>query len=284
MLFEIDPATYQVDVDRAKAEVDRAEAKLKLATAKFAYLKQQQTSGNTPVPLVNESEQQIARADLQMARANLEAAQLRLGWTRITAPIGGYISGSTFDVGSLVKAEETTLSTIASLDPVYVSITMGPETWFALRHRIQQGELKSTEVPVEVYVPITGKRQGFLEFSEDAAFDSTSGGTVMRVRVPNQDAALVAGLFVTVRYQEGKPHPALLIPEKALAVHEGKYFVWVLGEHNIPERREVNFSRQYENNMHDVTRGLTTDDWIIRDVDSYSRLSRGLPIDPKRLP
>jgi RND family efflux transporter MFP subunit len=286
LLFEIDPATYQVDVDKAKAEVVRAEAKVKLALAKSAYLKQQNASGNTPGPLVEESEQecQIARADLQMARANLESAQLRLGWTRMTAPIGGYISRSAFDVGSLVKGEESTLATIVSLDPVYVSITVDQGAWFLLRQRIQHGEFRNSEPPVEIFAPIGGNRQGFLEFVEDAVFDSNSGGTMMRVRVPNQDAALVAGLFVTVRYQEGKPHAALLVPGKALAESEGQHFVWILGDHDVPQRRNVVVARRYESDLCAITHGLTTDAWIIRDADSYSRLSRGLPIDPKRVP
>jgi RND family efflux transporter MFP subunit len=286
LLFEIDPATYQVDVDKAKAEVQRAEAKVKFALAKAAYLKQQQASGNTPGPLVDESEQecQIARADLQMARANLESALLRLAWTRITAPIGGYISRSAFDVGSLVRGEEGKLATIVSLDPVYVAITVDQGAWFALRQRIQRGEFRSSEPAVEIFAPIGGSRQGFLEFVEDADFNSSSGGTVVRARVPNQDAALVSGLFVTVRYEEGKPHAALLIPGKALAESEGQRFVWVLGDRDVPQHRNVVVARGYADNLLAITSGLTADDWIIRDAHSCARLPPGKPIYPTRLP
>ena len=109
MLFEIDPASYQIDLEKAKAEVERAEAKLKLALTKASRAKELNRRGEGPGGLAEETEQecQIAKADLQIARANRESAQLGLAWTRITAPIGGYISRSSFDVGSLVKAEES---------------------------------------------------------------------------------------------------------------------------------------------------------------------------------
>ena len=285
LLFEIDPATYQVDVEREKAEVQRAEAKVKLALAKAAavkYLNSVGQGGGGPAREENEQECQIARADLQVARANLESAQLRLAWTRISAPIAGYVGRPALDVGSLVKGEDA-LATIVSLDPALVSVTVDQGTWFALRQRIQRGEFHNSDVPVDVALPSGGNRQGFLEFSEDADFSSVTSGTTMRVRVPNQDAALVAGLMVTVRYQEGKPHAALLMPAKALAAHEDQYYVWVLGDHNIPQRRDVNFAREYENAMLAVTRGLTADDWIICNADAY-RQSRGLPVEPKHMP
>ncbi len=286
LLFEIDPATYQVDVDRAKAEVQRAEAKLKLALAKAAGIKQLNQLGQGPGGYSREeSEQecQIARADLQMARANLELAQLRLGWTRITAPIAGNVSRSYFDVGSLIKGEDSTLAAIDCLDPALASICVDQGMWFALRQRIQRGEFHNADVPVDVALPSGGNRQGFLEFGADVDFGGNSSGTMMRVRIPNQDAALVPGLMVTVRYQEGKPHEALLVPGQALAMKEGEHFVWVLGERNVPQRRNVIVARGYDNNLLSITQGLTADDWIIRNAASY-RLSRGLPVEPKRVP
>jgi RND family efflux transporter MFP subunit len=289
LLFEIDPATYQVDLDRAKAEVDRAEAKVKLALAKAAEVKQlnqlgQGMRGNTQVE--SEQECQIARADLQMARANQEAAQLRLGWTRITAPLGGYISRSAFDVGSLVKAEESTLAMISCLDPVYVSITMDQQTWFALRKEIHSGEFKSSEVPVEVSVPLARSRPGFLEFSDDADFNNGSGGTAMRARVPNQDATFVTGVLVRVAYAVGKPHAVFLIPigacNTAMWADGGRNPVWVVGDDNTARRRWVRVSPSTHSNQLEVRDGLKPDEWIVCHADG--QLVDGKRIEPKRLP
>jgi RND family efflux transporter MFP subunit len=272
-------------VDKAKAEVERAEAKLKLALSKASRAKELNQRGEGPGGLAEETAQecQIARADLQIARANRESAQLGLAWTRIAAPIGGHIAPTSFDVGSLVKAEKSTLTTIACLDPLYVSIELDELTWFALRKRVQRGEFQDSEIPVEVSVPQVGVpwRKGTLEFMEDAAFNM--GRTTVQVRVPNGDGTLVPGLWVSVRYALSKPHSALMVPEKSFAV-DGQQSVWVIGDGNIPERRAVEATRRPDSDFRAVTRGLKPDEWIIRDAELYSRVARGLPIEPKRVP
>jgi len=292
ILFEIDPASYQIDLDKAKAEVERAEAKLKLALTKASRAKELNRRGEGPGGLAEETEQecQIARADLQIARANQESAQLGLAWARIAAPICGYISRSSFDVGSLVKAEESVLATIVCLDPVYVSISMDESTWFALRKRVQRREFNDSEVPVEISFPQGGhfKQQGFLEFMEDAVFDyNPTGATMLRVRVPNKDAALVAGLTVRVRYAIGKPHAALLVPIGARSTSawaaDGRKMVWVVGDDNIARFRWVRVSSFEHDGLLEITEGLKPDEWIAcRANDPH--LNEGKRIEPKRVP
>jgi multidrug efflux system membrane fusion protein len=283
LLFEINPAAYQVDVDKAKAEVMLAEAKLKLALTKSSRVKQLNELGNTQRGYVNESEDEcrVAQAEVQIARATLERAQLRIASTRVTAPINGYISRPSFDVGSLVKAEQSALATIVCLDPVYVSIPMDESTWFALRKRIERGEFQNSEVPVEVAVPEAGdlKRKGFLEFIEDAVFNS--GATMMRVRVPNKDAALLAGLFVLVRYDEGNPHRALLVPGKAISGSN----VWVVNDQNTVEPRGIRMTQSvHERGLREITGGLKADEWIVCDPSHAPEFTEVKRIEPKRVP
>jgi len=286
LLFEIDPATYQIDVQKAKAEVTLAQAKLNLASAKSARVKQLNQLGNAQSGSAAESEQerQMAEAELQVARANLELAEVKLSYTHIRAPISGYISSS-FDVGSLVKAEQSDLATIVCLDPVYVVIQVAEGAWFSLRKRVQRGEFHDSQMPVEISVPqaVDFKRNGFLEFIEDAAFNA--GATMMRVRVPNKDAALVAGLFVVVRCDEGNRHRALLVPEKALD-HGGELsIVWVVNDQNILESRAVRLSASvHEGGLREVARGLKADEWFICDPSQAGRLVFGTRIEPKRVP
>ncbi|HEV8000478.1 MAG TPA: efflux RND transporter periplasmic adaptor subunit [Planctomycetaceae bacterium] len=291
LLFEIDPATYQIDVDKARAEVERADAKLTLALSKASRAKELHRRGEGSGGLAEETEQecQIARADLQIARANRESAQLGLAWTRITAPIGGYISRSSFDVGSLVKAEESALATIACLDPVYAAISMDPSTWFALRKRIQRGEFRSSDVPVDVSVEEAGDlmRKGQLEFVDDAVFSlgNPQGATTMRVRVPNRDAAFVTGLSVQVRYGH-KPHPALLIPAWAFGSasdDRGRRNVWVVGADNTARLRWITNAPFAHDGLLEITEGLKPDEWIVCNA-AKQPLADGKRIEPKLVP
>jgi RND family efflux transporter MFP subunit len=290
LLFEIDPAAYQVEVEKAKAEVMLAEAKLKLALTKSSRVKQLNELGNTQRGYVNESEEEcrVAQAEVQIARANLERAQLRMASTRVTAPINGYISRSLFDVGSLVKAEQSALATIVCLDPVYASIEMDEPGWFALRKRIQRGEFRGSDVDVEVSVPQAGDltRKGHLEFVEDAVFNPTDR-TMMRVRVPNKDAAFVAGLDVRVRYAISKPHTALVVPLKARATGysaDGQNTVWVVGDDGTARLRWVRGSSfPHEGGLWEITEGLKPDEWIVCNANQ-PQLADGKRIEPKRVP
>src|SRR3546814_3687894 len=59
-------------------------------------------------------------ASLRAARANVEAAQLDLGFTRVTAPIDGRVSRAEITAGNYVTAGQTVLTSVASVDPIYV--------------------------------------------------------------------------------------------------------------------------------------------------------------------
>jgi RND family efflux transporter MFP subunit len=286
-IFEIDPATYQVDVDKAKAEVARAQARLKLALVKAKPLKLLNQTGQGPPGAAEEAEQeaQIAQADLAIARANLEQAQLQLAWTRISAPITGSISRPAFDVGSLVKAEESVLATIVCLDPVYVSIRLDQSTWFALRKRVQRGEFRGSDIPVQIAVSQGGdlRRKGYLEFLEDATFDPGDRSAAMQVRVPNSDAAFVAGLFVLVSY-EGNRHAAMLVPEKALVKSGANPCVWVVDDQNTLHLRGVGEPASTDvANFREIKQGLKADEWIVCDVHG-PHLFDGKRIETKRVP
>ncbi len=222
LLFEIDPATYQVDVDKAKAEVQRAEAKVKFALARAAHLKQQQASG-----------QGTARQYRKSTRASRNA--------KSPVPICKW-RGRTWNrrcFGSLGPALPRQLAATSAAQRSTSAAWSGarrvswprsspsirstfPSRWISKPGLPCESELIARRLPqarrprLRSLRAIGGNRQGFLEFVEDADF-SVSGETMVRARVPNQDAALVSGLFVTVRYEEGKPHAALLIPRKALA-------------------------------------------------------------------
>jgi RND family efflux transporter MFP subunit len=286
LLFEIDPSTCQAEVEKAAAQLAGSEARLQYAVAQFQRVQDSfRHNAISPEELDKAAtERRVANADQQLAAANVVLAKARLSQTRIVAPISGHVSRSLIDVGNFLKAEESALATIVCLDPIYVSVQLDESAWFALRKRVKHGEFRDSEVPVEVFARQADdfQRKGTLEFVDDAAF--MAGETAMRVRVPNGDGGLAPGLFVTVRYATGKPHAALLIPEKALGSNEGQRFVWVLGKRDIPERRTVAVARPYENDLREITGGLKPDEWIACDAGQMSRLPSGQTIEPKRVP
>ena len=60
-----------------------------------------------------------AVAQLDAAQANLEIYRLNLQYTRVTSPIDGQVSRYFLTLGNLVNQDQTLLTTVVSLDPIY---------------------------------------------------------------------------------------------------------------------------------------------------------------------
>src|SRR5262249_18320168 len=124
LLFEIDPRPYQAALDAAKAQVAAADAALELATKEYrraASLLQSRAASREEVE-VWAGKQGVARGERLKAEAAVEQAQLDLDFTKITAPIQGKASRTQVTTGNLVNGggSETLLTTIVSVDPMYV--------------------------------------------------------------------------------------------------------------------------------------------------------------------
>jgi multidrug resistance efflux pump len=106
LLFEIDPSDFQAQVDIAAGQVQNDEA----------TFKQQQQNLNRQTELyrthVNalqdfQNAQDIfaaARAQLASAKANLELARLNLSYTKVFAPVDGYVTNMNISEGTYVTA------------------------------------------------------------------------------------------------------------------------------------------------------------------------------------
>ena len=125
LLYQIDAASYQATQASARAAVARAEA-----TANAARLKAKRQAELLAIEAISQQDHedaqvalQQAEADLAAARAALETANINVERTRITAPIAGRVEASSVTPGALVTAhQETALTAVQQLDPIYVDI------------------------------------------------------------------------------------------------------------------------------------------------------------------
>lgn len=122
LLFVIDPRPYQDAYDVAVAQVNVNEAAYKLAQANNSRAME---VSKTPGAISKQdldmykAQQEQAKANLELAKANQANAKLNLDFTHITAPISGKISRRLVDVGNLVSANTTVLTTINQFEPMY---------------------------------------------------------------------------------------------------------------------------------------------------------------------
>jgi multidrug resistance efflux pump len=106
LLFEIDPEGFQAQVDVAASQVQNAEANLKQQTQN---LQRQTELYRTRVNALQDFQNaqdsfEAARAQLASAKANLELARLNLGYTKVVAPLEGYVTNMNTSSGTFVTA------------------------------------------------------------------------------------------------------------------------------------------------------------------------------------
>ena len=147
LLYQIDPATYQAQVESAKAALAKSQANLhslRLKAQRYAELVaikavSQQDNEDTA------SSMSQAEADVASAQASLDTALINLRYTRIVAPVSGRIGKSTVTPGALVTSNQTTaLATVQKLDPIYVDISQSSTEFLRLKHELDTGRLGRT--------------------------------------------------------------------------------------------------------------------------------------------
>ena len=114
LLFEIDPSDYQAAVNNASANLQQAEAN--------ALQAQQNLTRQTELfkkNVVGEQDYQNAQdqfyaasANVAAAKAQLETAQLNLSYTKVYAPVDGYLTNVNTSAGTYVNAGEQLLALV----------------------------------------------------------------------------------------------------------------------------------------------------------------------------
>ena len=129
MLFKIDPRPYKAQYDQAAAQVGLYQSQLKLAKAN--YERDLDLSDRTKGAGVSKAQldadvaqQEQAEAAVKAAQASLEVYKLNLDFCTVKSPIDGQVGRSNMPRGNLVSQDSTLLTTVQSVDPMYVYFDM----------------------------------------------------------------------------------------------------------------------------------------------------------------
>jgi multidrug efflux system membrane fusion protein len=288
VLFEIDPRPYEAEVARAEAgllqaeshvkrlELDYKRAKMTVATKTISQEQFDQVAGDR-----NE-----ALANIDVAKANLKIAKLNLGFTKLHAPISGRVSRTQLDPGNLVRADETILTTIVAMEPMYAYFEVDERTMLRLRRYAEEGRIKLGSQPSDKAVPVTmgladeeGRypHDGFVNFV-DNRLDPATGTLQVRGIFKNSDRVLSPGLFVRVRLPIGESYKALLVSEKALGTDQGQKFVYVIDHDNLAQYRRVQVGK-LQQGLRVILHGLSDGERVV--VSGLQRVRPGAPVQPK---
>lgn len=287
LLYVIDPRPYQAVLNEARAQVTRAEAALELAEIEVARAERLYKShAISEQELDSRSNQRReARASLEAAKAAVEAARLNVEFTHITAPISGRISQTRVTKGNLITGgdfDSTLLTTIVSLDPIYVYFTADEQAVLNyIRMDLAGIRQSSRNVANPVLLRLADEQnyvhEGRMDFV-DNQIDLATGTMRARAVVNNPDYLLVPGMFADVRLLGKGPYEAILIPDAAIGLDQTIQFVYVVGENNIAERRQIE-TGDLHNGLRVITSGLDADDRVV--INGLLRVRPGQPVTPE---
>jgi len=246
------------ELGKSKADVLNWQAQIKLAEAELERARTANKSGvgaKTDLDKaiaqldVNKAEKAAAEASRDAADAALHTARIQLGYTRISAEIGGRISQTRVTKGNLVgQTEPTLLTTIVRMDELYVYFDT-PEVDLVEYQRamMMTAQPDPTSRKIDIEVRVTNEEgyphPGKIDFRENKV-DIATGTIRLRGRVPNPPGVtgarqLFPGLYAHVRVPTGAPKPHLAIPEDCIMTGQEGRYVYVVRPDNTVESRLV---------------------------------------------
>jgi membrane fusion protein (multidrug efflux system) len=261
VLYQIDPAPYQAAYDQAKGVL--ASATAQAATAKA---KAERYAALVKINGVSRQDEDDARAAslqadaaVEQGQAALEAARINLDYTKVKAPISGRTGRSLFTQGALVSVAQTSaLTTVQTLDPIYVDITQSASDLIKLRNKIaagavEQGGAAAAAVSLKLEDGSDYPFKGRLEFAE-VTVDQTTGAVALRAVFPNPRGELLPGLYVRAVLEEGARANAILVPAQGVTLTPtGQPTALVVGPGGVAEPRYLK------------TDGLVGGRWLVTD-------------------
>src|SRR5690242_19482269 len=235
-LFVIDPKPYAAQFAQAEADLARAQAQKAQADrerARLAPLAERKATGQ------KEADDAAANADfaaaaVKSAQAKLAEINLNLGYTKVLAPISGLSSRAQKSEGSLATQNETLLTTISQIDPIWIVFNVSENEQLRLNRAVTNGQLtlprdNAYDVTVKLSDGSTFPKQGKINFA-DTRVNPTTGTYEMRAEIPNADGALKPGQFVRVILRGASRVDVLAVPQVAVLDGPQGKFVYVAGK------------------------------------------------------
>lgn len=280
-LYTVDPALYQASYDSAKASLEKVEATLKTIQAQEKRYKDL-----IKIKAISDQEYDdiIAnlaekKADVKLAKANLNVAEINLEYTKVLAPIDGYIGKSLVTIGALVNANQSNaLTTITQLDPIYIDATGASEDISNLQNIINFNKnykvnllLHNQNKPYEY----PGELGAF-----DAIVDPSTNSLSLRIMFPNPSKLILPGMFVRTKI-DVIYESSVLIPQQAtIRGEDGDLSVWIINSENKVNQVKIKADKIIKN-MWLVKEGLKENDKIV--IEGIQKIAPGILVDPKEV-
>jgi multidrug efflux system membrane fusion protein len=286
ILFEIDPRPYQAELARAEAALDQAKSGAALAVrdverarrlVDVKAISQEEFDGR-----VSASSQ--GSASVRGAEAMVTTARLNLDWTLVRSPISGRVGRAEVTEGNLVQAgppAATLLTTVVSLDPIYVHFETDEQTYLkysALARAGSRPSSRDAKSPVSLGLANENgfPHTGYVDFL-DNQLDPRTGTIRTRAVFSNKERLFTPGLFARLRLAGSGRYSATLVLDRAIGTDQDKKFVMVVKPDSTVDYRPVQIGRLVDE-FRVVLSGLEPGEQIV--INGLQRVRPGMKTTP----
>lgn len=288
LLVQIDPKPFATEVARLKAELQSAQSAAVQADKEYRRAEKLSSQRAISAELLDSrlARKQQTAATVASVEAALERAELDLSYTRITAPISGRVSYAQVTAGNFVSAGQSQITSLVSTEKMYAYFDVDEQSYLKYARLAETGKRAdtrdSTSNPVYMGLANDSNYQhvGRVDFV-DNRIDAQTGTIRIRASFPNDDNALLPGLFARIRLVGSDSYEGILIDEKTVGTDLNNKFVLVVNSNNELEYRAIELGEKV-NGLRIVTEGLTPKDKIV--VNGLQRVGANMQIDPQLVP
>ncbi len=287
LLFTIDQRPFITALRQAESSLRVDEAQFEFAKQQLERAESLVQRGNISRSVVDERRQLFlaAQAAIAGSRAAVERARLDLEYTEIRATISGRIDRDRVSVGNLVQANDTVLTSIVSMDPMYFYFDINERYYLAYARDARQRGISLQEGGggLEVVVRLGDAREpprtGTLDFSENR-LDQATGTMRVRAVFENADLVLQPGLFGRINVPGSLPYDGILLPDAAVVADQQRRLVYVLDDQNTARQVDIRPGPRIDG-YRVIREGLTGDETVI--VNGLMRVRPGAPVTPQEV-
>ncbi|MEZ0472877.1 efflux RND transporter periplasmic adaptor subunit [Luteimonas salinilitoris] len=281
LLFVIDQRPYRAALARAQAQLARAKSQAQLARSQDARAEELLEAS-----AISREDYEARRAasaqgdaEVRAAEAAVTTAQLDLQFTEVRSPVDGRAGRALVTAGNLAQADTTLLTTVVSLDPVHVYFEADEQSFLRYQALTRNGERAAGGNAVRVGLSNEQgyPHSGIVDFTDNQV-DPNTGTIRARAVVANPERVFTPGLHARVQLEAAAAAEALLIDERAVLTDQDRKYVYVLGENDQAERRDIVLGRSADG-LRVVQDGLTAEDRVI--VHGVQKVFfPGMPVAP----
>lgn len=280
VLFEIDHAPFQAQLDSARAEYAAQKARYDRAKANLDRV----------LPLAAENAlspkdrddaigaAKAAEASMQAAQAQVNTQELNLSYTYVRAPVAGISDYARVNDGTYVNASNSLLTTVSTVDPMRVVMSVSEQQFLAIREQRDSGRL---------VMPADGRLEADLLMADgshypatgtvtfaSSTFNQQTGTFLVRADFSNPDGALRPGQFVRITLKGASYANAIQVPQRAVMHGPKGDFLYVVANGKA-EERPVQVAEP-SGVFWRIEKGLKGGEQVV--VDGAAKLAPGAPL------